>query len=121
MTGQFNKQPLGGLGSSVEEIRNKRDLLIRALIPIYRALMVMRNDKIVTKEFFEKDLKISGPRFDSAYEATMKVFVPEGELPVNDLAAVYEDARKAATNPPPVKLEDLADWSLIRAARRSIK
>lgn len=120
-TGQFNKQPLGGLGSSADKIRSHRDALIKSLRPVYRALQVMKNDKATTKDFFEKDMKISGNRFESSYEAIMKIFVPEGELPVSDLAAVYEDARKAATNPPPVKLEDMVDWSLIRAARVSMK
>jgi hypothetical protein len=51
----------------------------------------------------------------------MKVLLPDGEIPVSDLVAPYEDARKSATKPPPVALDDLVDWSLLRTARAGIK
>jgi ABC-type nitrate/sulfonate/bicarbonate transport system substrate-binding protein len=120
-TGQFNKQPVGGLGTSIEKIRANRDGLVRSLRAVYRALTVIKNDKNAIKEFFDKELAISANQFDSAYESMLKVFLPDGEIPASDLVAPYEDARKAATKPPPVGVDELADWSLLRAARASVK
>jgi ABC-type nitrate/sulfonate/bicarbonate transport system substrate-binding protein len=120
-TGQFNKQPVGGLGTSVEKIRTSRDMLLRSLRAVYRALTIMKNDKSAIKEFFAKELAISANQFDSAYDSMMKVLLPDGEIPVSDLVAPYEDARKAATKPPAVGLDDLVDWSLLRAARVAVK
>ena len=120
-TGQFNKQPLGGLGTSVEKIRTSRDMLVRSLRAVYRALSVMKSDKNAIKEFFAKDLSIGATQFESAYDSMMNVLLPDGEIPVSDLVAPYEDARKSATKPPPVALDDLVDWSLLRTARAGIK
>jgi ABC-type nitrate/sulfonate/bicarbonate transport system substrate-binding protein len=120
-TGQFNKQPVGGLGASVEKIRTDREFLVKSLRAVYRAMMVMQNDKSALKEFFEKDLAISAKQFDSAYESMLKVFLPNGEIQPSDLVAPYEDARKAVTKAPPVGVDELADWSLLRAARASVK
>ena len=120
-TGQFNKQPVGGLGASVEKIHTDRDFLMKSLRAVYRAMTVMKNDKNALKEFFEKDLAISAKQFDSAYESMLKVFLPNGEIQPNDLVAPYEDARKAVTKAPPVGVDELADWSLLRAARASVK
>ena len=120
-TGQFNKQPVGGLGASVEKIRTDRDFLVKSLRAVYRAMTVMKNDKNALKEFFDKDLAISAKQFDSAYESMLKVFLPNGEIQPSDLVAPYEDARKAVTKAPPVGVDELADWSLLRAARASVK
>jgi ABC-type nitrate/sulfonate/bicarbonate transport system substrate-binding protein len=120
-TGQFNKQPVGGLGASVEQIRADREFLVKSLRAVYRAMTVMKNDKNAIREFFDKDLAISGKQFDSAYESMLKVFLPNGEIQPSDLVAPYEDARKAVTKAPPVGVDELADWSLLRAARASVK
>jgi hypothetical protein len=105
----------------LEKIRTSREMLLRSLRAVYRALSVMKNDKNAIKEFFAKDLAISATQFESAYDSMMKVLLPDGEIPVSDLAAPYEDARKAATKPPPVGLDELVDWSLLRTARAGIK
>jgi ABC-type nitrate/sulfonate/bicarbonate transport system substrate-binding protein len=120
-TGQFNKQPVGGLGASVEKIRTQRDFLTKSLRAVYRAMTVMKNDKNAIKDFFDKELAISAKQFDGAYESMLKVFLPNGEIQPSDLTGPYEDARKAATNPPPVGVDELADWSLLRTARSSVK
>jgi ABC-type nitrate/sulfonate/bicarbonate transport system substrate-binding protein len=120
-TGQFNRQPVGGLGTSIEKIRTNRDGLVRSLRAVYRALTVMKNDKNAIKGFFDKDLAISANQFDSAYESMLKVLLPDGEIAASDLVAPYEDARKAATKPPPVAVDELSDWSLLRGARASVK
>lgn len=120
-TGQFSKQPVGGLGASVEKIRTNRDFLVKSLRAVYRAMTVMKNDKNAIKDFFDKELAISAKQFDSAYESMLKVFLPDGEIQPSDLVAPYEDARKAVTKAPPVGVDELADWSLLRAARASVK
>jgi ABC-type nitrate/sulfonate/bicarbonate transport system substrate-binding protein len=120
-TGQFNNQPVGGLGSSVEKIRGSRDILVRSLRAVYRGLTVLKTDKNRTRDFFARDLGISATQFESAYDSMLKVMLPDGEIAVNDLAAPYEDARKAATKTPAVALDDLVDWSLLRAARGNVR
>lgn len=120
-TGQFNKQPVGGLGTSIEKIRTHREGLLRSLRAVYRAMIVMKNDKNAIKDFFDKELAIGANQFDSAYDSMLKVMLPDGEIQASDLVAPYEDARKAATKPPPVGVDELADWSLLRAARASVK
>lgn len=120
-TGQFNKQPVGGLGTSIDKIRTNRDGLLRSLRAVYRAMIVMKNDKAAIRDFFDKELAIGANQFDSAYDSMLKVMLPDGEIQASDLLAPYEDARKAATKPPAVGVDELADWSLLRAARASVK
>lgn len=120
-TGQHNKQPVGGLGTSVQKIRSNRDGLVRAIRAVYRTLVVMKNDRSAVRGFFEKELAINPEQFDDAYDAVMKVFLPNGEIDAKDLSEPYEDARKAATNPPPVSLNDLIDWTILREVRSSVK
>lgn len=120
-TGQFNKQPVGGLGTSIEKIRTNREGLIRSLKAVYRAMIIMRNDKNAIRDFFDKELAIGANQFESAYDSMLKVMLPDGEIQANDLVAPYEDARKAATKPPSVGVDELPDWSLLRTARASIK
>lgn len=120
-TGQYNKQPVGGFGTSVQKIRDSRNDLMRAVKAVYRTLVVMEKDRNAVKDFFEKELAIDPEQFDNVYAAVMKVFLPNGEIDVKDLSGPYEDARKAATNPPPVSVNDLIDWSILRVVRGSVK
>ncbi|MBI4525808.1 MAG: ABC transporter substrate-binding protein [Deltaproteobacteria bacterium] len=120
-TGQYNRQPVGGLGASIQKIRSSRDDLVRAMRAVYRTLVVMRKDRAAVRSFFEKELAINPEQFDDTYDAVMKVFLPNGEIDAKDLSDPYEDARKAATNPPPVSLNDLVDWSILREVRSSAK
>ena len=77
----------------------------------------MQNNPDVVKEYFEKEPAFGWEHLDAAYESAMKVFLNTGEMDPKDLAAPYEDARKAATNPPPVSINDLIDWSILRQVR----
>jgi len=120
-TGQYNRQPLGGVGASVERIRGSREELAGALKALYRALGVMKSDPSLVKSIFEKELRLKPDQAEGLYDAMMKVFLPDGEINTRDLSGPYEDARKAATNPPPVSLSDLVDWSILRDVRARAK
>lgn len=116
-TGEYYKQPVGGMGTSTEKIRSNRERIAKGIRAVYRTLVVMQNNPEVVKEYFGKELAIGREHLDAAYESAMKVFLNTGEMDPKDLAAPYEDARKAATNPPPVSLNDLIDWSILRQVR----
>src|SRR4029077_7807801 len=44
LTGQYVKQPVGGLGTSVQQLSERRDVLRRSLKATYRTFAVMRSD-----------------------------------------------------------------------------
>jgi len=77
----------------------------------------MKSDPSLVKSIFEKELRLKPDQAEGLYDAMMKVFLPDGEINTRDLSGPYEDARKAATNPPPVSLSDLVDWSMLRDVR----
>jgi ABC-type nitrate/sulfonate/bicarbonate transport system substrate-binding protein len=54
LTGQYVKQPVGGLGTSVQQIGERRDVLRRSLKATYRTFAVMRSDRAKTKAFLPR-------------------------------------------------------------------
>ncbi len=120
-TGQYVRQPVGGLGISVQRILEKRDDVRRGVKAVYRALLAMKTDRNKTKGAFEKNLNVKPDQFDEVYGDAMKVFLPTGKIDLQDLVGPYEDARKAATNLPPVSLNNLVDYSILEEARKAIK
>ncbi len=120
-TGQYVKQPVGGLGTSTRHIVEKRDDVRKSVKAVYRALLAMRTERDKVKPAFEKDLAVKADQFDDIYGDAMKVFLPTGKIDLQDLAGPYDDARKAATNPPPVSLTDLVDYSVLDEIRKTIR
>lgn len=120
-TGQYVRQPVGGLGTSAQRILDKRDDVRKGMKAVYRALLVMKMDRNKVKGAFEKELGVKADQFDDVYADALKVFLPTGKIDLQDLAGPYEDARNAATNPPPISLSDLVDYSILEEARKAVK
>lgn len=120
-TGQYLRQPVGGLGTSIQRIHDKRDDVRRALKAAYRALVVMKKDRNAVKGVFDKELGVKAEHFENVFGDAMRVFLPDGKIDLQDLAAPYEDARKQAANPPEVPLTALVDYSILDDVLRSIR
>jgi ABC-type nitrate/sulfonate/bicarbonate transport system substrate-binding protein len=113
LTGQYVKQPVGGLGTSVQQLSDRRDILRRSLRATYRTFAVMRSDRAKTKTFLADALDVKPEYADSIYEDMMKVFLPTGKIDLKDLAETYADARKSAPKAAQVPLSGLVDYSLL--------
>lgn len=120
-TGQYAKQPVGGLGTSSQRILDRRDDVRRAVRAVYRALALMKTDRNKVKAFFVKELGVKPEQSDDIYGDTMKVFLANGKIDLEDLAGTYEDARKQAINPPQVPLTALVDYSILEEVRKTVK
>ena len=120
-TGQYLRQPVGGLGAGLQTMTEKRDEIRRSIRAMYRALTVMKADRNRVKGAFAKRLDVKPENFDTVYDDAMRVFLPNGEIDLADLSAPYDDARKQAINPPPVTLASLVDYSALQEARKTVK
>src|SRR4029077_15633214 len=110
LTGQYVKQPVGGLGTSSQHLADRsRDTIRRALKATYRNFEGMKGDRNKTKAFLVDALDVKPEHFDSIYEDMMKVFLPTGKIDLQDLAETYADARKSASKVPQIPLSSLVD------------
>ena len=120
-TGQYLRQPVGGLGVGVQRMVEKKDEIRRAIRAVYRALTVMKTDRDRVKGVFTKRLDVKPENFDAVYDDAMRVFLSNGEIALADLEAPYEDARKQAVNPPAVPLGAIVDYSILVEVRKTVK
>jgi NitT/TauT family transport system substrate-binding protein len=120
-TGQYVKQPVGGLGTSVQRIVDRREDVRKGVRAVYRGLMAMRAQRDRVKSVFEKELALKPEQVNSIYEDTIRVLLPNGTIDLESLREPYEDARKLATNPPRVSLASLVDYSILDEVRKTIK
>ena len=120
-TGQYVKQPVGGLGTSVQRIVDRREDVRKGVRAVYRGLMAMRANRDRVKSVFEKELALKPDQFNSIYEDTIRVLLPNGTIDLESLREPYEDARKLATNPPQVSLAAVVDYSVLDEVRKTIK
>jgi NitT/TauT family transport system substrate-binding protein len=112
-TGQYVKQPVGGLGASVQRLKERRDEIRRGLKATFRAAAVMQKERNRTKAFLVEVLDVKSEYADGIYEDMLKVFLPSGKIDLKHLAGSYDEARKQSNNPPPVPLNALVDYSLL--------
>jgi ABC-type nitrate/sulfonate/bicarbonate transport system substrate-binding protein len=120
-TGQYLRQPVGGLGIGVQTMTDKREEIRKSIRALYRALTVMKADRNRVKAVFARRLDVKAENFDAIYDDAMRVFLPNGEIDLADLQAPYEDARKQAVNAPPVTLAALVDYSILQEVRKTVK
>lgn len=120
-TGQYLRQPVGGLGAGVQRTAEKREEIRRSLRAMYRALTIMKADRNRIKPVFEKRLDVRAENFDAIYDDAMRVFLPSGEIDLADLAAPYEDARSQAPTAPPVPLASVVDYSILQEVRKTVR
>jgi NitT/TauT family transport system substrate-binding protein len=121
LTGQYVKQPVGGLGTSVQHLADRRDNMRRSLKAVYRAFAVIRADRNKTKAFLLDALDVKPEHSDGIYDDMMKVFLPNGKIALQDLAAPYDEARKQVPKAPPVPVATLVDYSLLDEVQISTK
>ena len=117
-TGQYTRQTVTGLGTSVQKILTSRDDVKRAVRAVSRALTAMKQDRNLVKDFFMKELRVKAEEFDDVYQTTMRVFTPTGRIELEDLKVPYEDARRGVSNAPQVPVTDLIDFSILDEVRR---
>jgi ABC-type nitrate/sulfonate/bicarbonate transport system substrate-binding protein len=120
-TGQYLRQPVGGLGAGVQRMGDKKEEIRKSLRAMYRALTVMKADRNRVKPVYEKRLDVRPEHFDAIYDDAMRVFLPNGEIDLADLKAPYEDARSQAPTAPPVPLASVVDYSILQEIRKTVK
>jgi ABC-type nitrate/sulfonate/bicarbonate transport system substrate-binding protein len=120
-TGQYVKQPVGGLGTSVQRISDRREDVQKGIRAVYRGLLAMKSQRDKVKMVFEKELGVKPEQFDGIYEDAIRVLLPNGKIDLESLREPYEDARRQATNPPEVTLATLVDYSILDEVARTIK
>jgi ABC-type nitrate/sulfonate/bicarbonate transport system substrate-binding protein len=120
-TGQYVKQPVGGLGTSVQRISDRREDVQKGIRAVYRGLLAMTSQRDKVKMVFEKELGVKPEQFDDIYEDTIRVLLPNGTIDLENLREPYEDARKQATNPPQVALDAVIDYSILEEVRKTVK
>ncbi len=120
-TGQYLRQPVGGLGTAVQAITERRDDIRKGIRALYRTLLVMKTDRNKVMPAFGKSLGVKPENFEDIYRDAMKVFLPSGKIDLGDLAAPYEDARKQAATAPQVPLTALVDYSILDEVRKTLK
>lgn len=81
---------------------------------LHRALADFKGSKEKIRPLLIKHTKIKPDHFDFVYQKNLEVLSADGSLTEEDVTASYDEARKGAVNPPPVRLSDLYDLSILR-------
>lgn len=113
-TGKFNRQTLTGLGVATSKIAQNRDEVRSVVRAVYRALEDFRDRKEKIQPFLIKHTKIKPEHFDFVYQKNLEVLSRDGSVTEADVRAGYLDARKSASNPPPVEITSLYDLTILR-------
>jgi len=113
-TGKYNRQTLTGLGVATSKIAQNRDEVRRVVQATYRALEDFRDRKDKIQPFLIKHTKIKPEHFDFVYQKNLEVLSRDGSVTEADVRASYLDARKNASNPPPVEITTLYDLTILR-------
>ncbi len=121
LTGQYAKQPVGGLGTSIQRLTERRDDIRRGLRATIRALAVIRTDRNKTKAFLIDALEVKSEHVDGVYEDMMKVFLPNGKIDLKHLETSYDDARKQVPKAATVPLSALVDYSLLEEIQNAAR
>ena len=82
---------------------------------------MMQKEQNRTKAFLIEAMEVKAEPTDGIYEAMLKVFLPSGKIELKRLAGSYDDARKQSSNPPPVPLNALVDYSLLDEIQASAR
>jgi NitT/TauT family transport system substrate-binding protein len=120
-TGQYVKQPVGGLGTSVQRLTERRDEIRRALRATIRTITMMRKERNRTKAFLVEVLDVKPEHADGIYEDMLKVLLPSGKIDLKHLSGSYDEARKQSSNFPAVPLNTLVDYSLLDEIQASVR
>jgi NitT/TauT family transport system substrate-binding protein len=113
-TGQYNRQTLTGLGVATSKIAQNRDEVRRVLRAVNRALEDYRDRKEKIQPFLIKHTKIRPEHFEFVYQKNLEVLARDGSVTDADVRIGYLDARKNASNPPPVEITSLYDLTVLR-------
>ena len=116
-TGKYNRQTLTGLGAATSKITQNRDEVRRVLKAVNRALEDYRDRKEKIQPLLIKHTKIRPEHFEFVYQKNLEVLSPDGSVTEADVRTGYLDARKNATNPPPVEITSLYDLTVLREAQ----
>jgi len=112
--GRLFKGAVGGLVATVERIRSKPEqakAVLRGMLKTYRSLRVDKKDFV---GFLVSHLKLERDVADETAAVMIDGQTKNGMIEETDLQAIIEAERQIVRMDKPVKVSDVADYSLIR-------
>ena len=112
--GRLFKGAVGGLVATVERIRSKPEqakAVLRGMLKTYRSLRVDKKDFVA---FLVSRLKLERDVADETAAVMIDGQTKNGMIEETDLQAIIEAERQIVQMDKPVKVSDVADYSLIR-------
>ena len=112
--GRLFKGAVGGLVATIERIRSKPEqakAVLRGMLKPYRSLKVDRKDFVA---FLVSRLKLERDVADETAAVMIEGQTKNGMIDETDLQAIIEAERQIVQVDKPIKVSDVADYSLIR-------
>ena len=112
--GRLFKGAVGGLVATIERIRSKPEqakAVLRGMLKTYRSLKVDRKDFVA---FLVSRLKLERDVADETAAVMIEGQTKNGMIDETDLQAIIEAERQIVQVDKPIKVSDVADYSLIR-------
>jgi NitT/TauT family transport system substrate-binding protein len=112
--GRLFKGAVGGLVATIDRIRSKPEqakAVLRGMLKTYRSLKVDRKDFVA---FLVSRLKLERDVADETAAVMIEGQTKNGMIDETDLQAIIEAERQIVQVDKPIKVSDVADYSLIR-------
>ena len=114
------KFPFVGLGTNVRKIQEKPDEVKRALKALIKANRYIRENKEGAIQVLMEWGRTDRESAVSAYDASVKVFNPDGSIPEDGLRLVIDQAKKEMKIGREVALGEVSDVTILGEAQREL-
>jgi NitT/TauT family transport system substrate-binding protein len=112
--------PFIGVGANLKTIREKPEEVKKVLKAMIRANRFIREDKEGAVKVLMEWGKVDREHAAASYDATWKVFSPDGNIPQEGLRFVVEQARAELKLTRDVPLNEIVDLAPLREAQKEL-
>jgi len=112
--------PFAGLGTSVRKIKEKPDQVKRVIKALIKANRFIRQNREEAIRALVEWAKVEPAVAATAYDSAIKVFSPDGSIPLDGLRLVIEQAKREAGITRDIPFSEVADLTFVREAQREL-
>jgi NitT/TauT family transport system substrate-binding protein len=112
--------PFIGIGANLKTIKEKPEEVKKVLKAMVRANRFIREDKEGAVRILMEWGKVERDHAAASYDSTWKVFSPDGNIPLDGLRLVLEQAKAELKLTRDVALSEIIDMAPLQAAQREL-
>jgi NitT/TauT family transport system substrate-binding protein len=117
-TGDYVDLPLAGLSTTVNKLKMARSEVVAVIIPILRALQVMKSNRAEAVTFIQKFLRMEKPLAEAAYDLSVKSYSATGSVSAKGIQNIMDMAPPGTNRQ--VQVADVADFGPLKEAQAAL-